>query len=296
MTHSTVYWHCATHTPSAGTGDYRPPHQHRLIAAAGIEVTGEDDEAGLGLNVDVWAIMSPDSIKPLARTLAVAAHHQRFVTLYGSNFGLPVLWSTALRLGVPMIGGLADKHTDLVREIGALVAPSNGLNFESVVDLLELPLRPDLNVIKTWESEDPILRQRIPKRLIVDCCFVALADIRLRLVQGDVSPEYADNFTRTVLEAANQKVSMVGKTFATFLVPGADAPEQPKKRDLPEAEDPDDFEEDVDEPTDDLDEDPAAAGPSDEFDDLDEDLEDDGPREVLEDFSDFGNPDDDEDF
>lgn len=292
MTTSTLYWHCATYAPSAGNA-FRPPHEHQLIATAGIEVRGEPDEAGLGLTADVWAIVSPDPTKPLVRTLKCMQNVYNFVTLYGDHFGLPVLWSTALKHGVPMLGFDDDGfpgRIDLAKEIGRLVAPSNGLTFDNIIDLLEMPLRPELDIVSAWESGTPKMQQRIPKRLIVDCCFVALADARLQLARGNITPEYADNFTRVVLEAAAEKVPMVNKVFTSFLgsepEPAGAVPSEPTKHEPLRPDETDSMAE-------------SSGNVDDEFEDLDEqdqgDLEDEQESgDLLDEFDDFGDVGDDD--
>ena len=238
MTHSSLYWHCATYVPNAG-GSRRPPHEHQLIAVAGIGVKGEDDDAGLGLDVDIWALASPKPQKLIRATTISAVDYSEFVTFYGKSFGLPVLAANALKTRT-QLGSFGNKvvHIDLTDVIRDLVAPSNGLTFDSVLELMQLPARPELDILKAWESDESKPKSRIPQRLIIDCCFVALAQVRLRFMLGEVGEQYVENFTQLVLEAAAAKVSMAKKTFADLLSVET-VPEEPEA-DEPEEEEPED--------------------------------------------------------
>jgi len=298
MTESRLFWHCATY--SEGGDDWLPAHQHQLIAAAGIEVTGEDDESGLGLEANVWAIMSPEPRKTLMRSLRAIYERLNFVTCFGYNFGLPVLNATALRCSLPTgfdETNSVPNHLDVVREISSLVSPDRPLTFNEVLDLLELPLRPDLDVLQLWESGDSDKQQRIPKRLIIDCCFVALMDLRLRLVRGEINQQYADNYARMILEAAAQKVKMVKKVFRSYF----EEPEEGEPADKPKPQE---------EPVEDLEpEEVEASGQDDALDDFDDfeeggegeeskeedfDTEEESEDSDLSDFDDFGDLDDDD--
>ncbi len=270
MTHS-IYWHCATYAPDAA--GYRPAIEHKLIALAGIEIFGEEDDNGIGLDTHVWGAMSDNPRKLLRKFNGSIGLHDRPVSLYGSNFGMPVMWANAMRHQYPLqvnprSSGMA---VDLATEIGNLVAPSNGLTFESILDLMGLPKRPEMDICGLWESGKKNKQQRITKRLIVDCCFIALVDIRLQFACGNVGYHYAQNFTQAVLEAASEKVPNVGRVFRALLNPDEnvanateveETPTEPEEVTQVTVAAPDDPEQDPD------------------YDDLDED-EQDEPQDVV---------------
>lgn len=229
MIHSALYWHSATYVPDNAAGTRRPPHEHQLIATAGIEVMNGDEESSMARNDDdngaeliakAWAYASPKPAKLLKPLVIGSQKHFECVTFYGRSFGLPVLVNNALRAGVPL-GRFADKnetfHTDLSDWVRELAAPSNGVNFELVLELFGLPERPDLDIAEAWESKNPKMIRRIPQRVVVDCCFIALVHVRLHYLLGTVGKEFVQNFTRVVLEAAAQKTSMVEKVFSAEL-------------------------------------------------------------------------------
>lgn len=288
MTHSTLYWHCATYAPDA-SGGYRPAIEHKLIAVAGIEVEDDEtDENGSGLTANVWGTMSPDPRKMLHRFSKAFATTNQLVSLYGNNFGLPVMWANAFQTQYPFRYGTAPEAVDLAVEIGNLVAPSNGLTFDSILDLMQLPARPDMDIVALWETNNKAKQQRIVKRLIVDCCFIALVDIRLQFAQGTITAQYRDNFTQAVLEAAAEKVANVNKVFSNLLAPVEKATEDPTEK--PTAE-PDDLEEPVN-----------VAAPDDpeqdpDFDELDADdtTDEDEPQDVVAHMDDFDGLDDEDD-
>lgn len=255
---STLFWHAATYSPDAGT--FRPSDQ--MIAAAGIEVTGTDDESGNSLEASAWAIMSKSPVKPLGRTMASLTTTRHIVTMFGDIFGLPLLWSTALKEKVPV--PYLDKvvHTDVAKDLSDLT--NYTFSFNEILDLMDLPLRPKLNIAEAWDGDDPRVQQRIPQRLIIDCCFIALANVRIAAARGDVTPEYIDNFTQVVLEAAAEKVPMASKTFATFLpTPSGEIQEENEPAEV--------LEEPSDEPAEDLEDEAALEldGDEDGFDDFD---------------------------
>jgi hypothetical protein len=210
MHHSTLYWHCASHV-NTFNNEYRPPHEHKLIACAGIEVKGDSAESA---TVTVWAILSPNPITPLNATLNRINDHSKLVTLYGTVYGLPVLWNTALKHGIPMPALIDNKHVDLGVKIGQRIAPNKGTNFDTMLEILGLPPRQELDVIAAWESGDRVQQQEIPKRLVADCCCVALAHLRLSLVDGTCTANDVDILKQKILVAASEKIPTIGKLFA----------------------------------------------------------------------------------
>ncbi|KKN43858.1 hypothetical protein LCGC14_0698720 [marine sediment metagenome] len=269
MTHSSLYWHCATYVANAN-GNRRPPHEHQLIAVAGIRVGGEgEDDTGQNLIVDVWGLASPKPQKLIRATVANTAPHDEFVTFYGRSFGLPVLAANALKTGVQLgYIGVNEQHQDLTETVRNLIAPSNGLTFDAVLDLMQLPMRPELDILATWESQNPKVKQRIPQRLVIDCCFIALTQVRLRYLVSDVGAEYVRNFTRAVLSAAAAKVPKVKTVFADLLAELAGAPAKVANTNESEEDDLDDEPETDNETTADV---VDSLGSFDDFDDLDDD-------------------------
>ena len=203
-----LFWHLATYND--GTVSMAPPH-HQLIAIAGIEV--REDQA------IAWIRQSADT-GTLVRMLDTAFGRAHHVTSFsGTNFGLPVIISNALRTNTVIdttlqkVGSDAISHTDLAKELQGLTNPDGFMGFDFLCHLCNLPKRMDLDIAATWTSSDPKVQKKIGKRLLVDVVLIALGYTHFQHVSGVWHEKHAKRFRRSIIDAAAQKAKVVTKMF-----------------------------------------------------------------------------------
>jgi hypothetical protein len=208
-----LFWHIASYNPK---GEFLSPPYHQIIAVAGIEVNTKDPQSA-----HAWIAMSKNPAKLVARIDTAVGEAHLITSFTGINYGLPVIFNNALRTGT-QIGTIAQKvgdeiigHIDMDQELRALTNPSGFGSFDLLCELCSLPARPKLDVAASWESDNPKVRKRIGKRLLIDVVLIALGYAHLQYVTEVWDEDVVVGFRHMIIETAAAKVPAVATVFST---------------------------------------------------------------------------------
>lgn len=205
MTHS-LYWHLATISDGAPAAGFPPPRFHQPIAIATLRIRNRRAE----IQAKVSGV--PDKLLPwFDNELETESH---VATLFGENFGWPVLLSTALTHGIPVpeIFRMAGVSTDLTTILGSRFFRED-YSFAELLNAASLPPRAQLDVAAMWDPENKedraVRMKRIAQRLMVDCALIAMLDLRMDLAAGELEEDEYEERHQNIIEATMAKAPVL---------------------------------------------------------------------------------------